>query len=447
MSFVNVVPEFLETAASDAARIGSAVQAGHLAALLPTTNVTAAAADEVSAAIAAVFSTHAQQYQQAAAQASTYYEQFVQNLGAAAASYTGAEAAIAASLQSFTDDPARAVGEAWVGSPLGRVLDPIINAPAEVLLGRDLIGDSSAVSAPAKSIVIDFVRHGQSVGNAVGLMDTAVPGTALTPLGVQQAQTIAAVLGNPNQYAGVFASQLLRTQQTAGYLTNAFTVLPGLNEIDAGVFSSLPMIPAGILYLPAPLLWTLGLPIAPMLIPGSAHFNGVVFDRGFTSALQTMYSQAMANPVVAGNGQITDVAYASEFSIEVGTLMNVNNPDPLLMLTHPLPNTGVVVVQGNPQNGWTMTSWDGVPVPPANLPTELFVDVRNLITAPQFAAYDGWQALLTGDPVTIVNSFGDGANQVANAALNFPGAVTHDVVGALGGATGSSNPIIDVAKL
>ena len=42
---------------------------------------------------------------------------------------------------------------------------------------------------------------------------------------------------------------------------------------------------------------------------------------------------------------VTDVAFSSEFAIEVGTLMNVNNPDPLLMLTHPLPNTGRVVLK------------------------------------------------------------------------------------------------------
>jgi hypothetical protein len=184
-----------------------------------------------------------------------------------------------------------------------------------------------------------------------------------------------------------------------------------------------------------------------MLAPGSANVNGVVFDRGFTNALQTMYTTAMANPVHALNGQITDVAYSSEFSIEVGTLMNVKNPDLLLMLTHPLANTGVVVVQGDPQDGWTLVSWDGVPVPPASLPTELFVDVRDLIMAPQFAAYNGWEALLSGDPAAIVNSVRDGFDQVGNAALNFPGAVTHDLVGAAGGVSGGPNPIIDVAKL
>ncbi|MGZ4578965.1 MAG: hypothetical protein ACXVX1_14885, partial [Mycobacterium sp.] len=225
--------------------------------------------------------------------------------------------------------------------------------------------------------------------------------------------------------------------------------LPGLNEIDAGVFNGLPEVPAGLLYLPGPLAWTLGFPLVPMLSPGSLDFNGVVFDQGFTNALQTMYSTAMANPLtVAANGHVTDVAYSSEFAIEVGTLMNVKNPDLLLMLTHPLSNTGVVVVQGSPQAGWTLESWDGVPVPPASLPTELFVDVRDLIMAPQFAAYDGFQALLTGDPATIVNAAQSGVNQVGAAALHFPIAVTQDLVDAAGGSPSDSlNPIINVTNL
>ncbi|MEE6178862.1 PE domain-containing protein [Mycobacterium sp. 050134] len=451
MSFVNVAPELLETAASDAAHIGATVRAGNMAALIPTTELATAGADEVSAAIAAVFGTHAQQYQAAAAQAATYYEQFVQNLSAAAGAYTAAEASIATGLQSFASDPLRAVGEAWVGSPLGRVLDPLINAPTDVLLGRDLIGDGAIGTAPrATQIVIDFVRHGQSFGNALGFIDTAVPGTGLTALGEQQAQAIAAALGAQGPFAGIFSSQLLRAQETAAPLAGMLTVpaLPGLNEIDAGIFSSFPEIPAGLLYIPAPLAWTLGFPLVPMLTPGSVQFNGVVFDQGFTNALQTMYSTAMANPVVAQTGHITDVAFSSEFAIEVGTLMNVKNPDLLLMLTHPLSNTGVVVVQGDPQDGWNLVSWDGVPVAPASLPTQLFVDVRDLVMAPQFAAYSSWQSLFTGDPTAIASSIRNGVDGVGNAALNFPGAVTRDLIGALGaGPSVSAHPIIDVAVL
>ena len=68
MSFLLVAPDILETAAADITQIGSAINAGNLAAAIPTTAVTAAAADEVSTAIAALFGAHAQKYQAAAAQ-------------------------------------------------------------------------------------------------------------------------------------------------------------------------------------------------------------------------------------------------------------------------------------------------------------------------------------------------------------------------------------------
>ncbi|MGO9381284.1 MAG: PE domain-containing protein [Mycobacterium sp.] len=452
MSFVLVAPDVLETAAADLAQIGSAVSAGHLAAAIPMTEVAAAGADEVSAAIAALFGAHAQEYQAAAARAATYYEQFVRTLIAAEASYADAEATIAASVrgalgavnattQVFAEGPIRTIGEAWISSPLGRVLDPIINAPTEALFGRDLIGNGTG--STGTPIVIDFVRHGQSIGNATNVIDTAVPGTGLTALGQQQAVAIANALKGQGPFAGIFSSQLLRTQETAAPLASllgmgmSVQALPGLNEINAGIFDGSPDVsPAGVLYLIAPVAWTLGLPIMPMLAPGSAHPNGVVFDQGFTAALQTMYGQALANPVVGSNGNVNEVAFSSEFAIEVGTMMNVKNPDPLLMLTHPLSNTAVVVVQGDPQDGWTLVSWDGVPVPPASLPTELFVDVRDLIMAPQFAAYNVWEALPTGDPTTIMHAIGDGVDEVATTTVGFPFVVTRDLVDAVGGSLG-----------
>ncbi|WP_085184103.1 PE domain-containing protein [Mycobacterium sp. IEC1808] len=422
MSSVLVLPEILETVAADLARIGSDVTAGNLAAAFPTTELAAAGGDEVSAAIAALFGAHAQDYQAAAARATTYYEQFVQTLTAASSSYMATEAVNAASLSSelraFLNAPLNTITGAWANSPFGSAID-------QALFGT---------GGNQQSIVIEFVRHGQSVGNAANLIDTAVPGLPLTPLGMQQATAIGTALGPQGNFAGVFESQLTRVQQTAFFAgMNNVPILAGLNEISAGVFDGAPDIsPQGLLYLVAPLAWTLGFPIVPMLGPGSAHINGIVFDQGFTHAMQTMYGTAMTNPVVnPGNGQITDVAFSSEFAIEVGTLMNVNNPDPLLMLTHPLPNTGVVVVQGNPQGGWSLVSWDGVPVGPPTLPTKLFVDVRDLITAPQFAAWNSLTALGTGDPATILGAVQNGVDEVAAATVHFPVAVGRDLIHAV----------------
>ena len=58
--------------------IGSSLNAANAAATARTTAVISAAEDEVSAAIAAQFSCHAQQFQALSGQAATFHPQFVQ---------------------------------------------------------------------------------------------------------------------------------------------------------------------------------------------------------------------------------------------------------------------------------------------------------------------------------------------------------------------------------
>ena len=68
------------------------------------------------------------------------------------------------------------------------------------------------------------------------------------------------------------------------------------------------------------------------------------------------------------------------------------------------------------------------------LATELFVDFRDLITAPQFATYDIYEALLTGNSATIDTAIQAGVSQIDTALAQFPVAVFDDIVSALGGA-------------
>ena len=65
---------------------------------MPTVAVLPAAADEVSGAVANLFSQHAQTYQTLAGQAAAFNNQFVQHLNASVHAYTATEAANAASL-------------------------------------------------------------------------------------------------------------------------------------------------------------------------------------------------------------------------------------------------------------------------------------------------------------------------------------------------------------
>jgi hypothetical protein len=101
MSYVIATPEVMTSAATDLANIGSNVNAAHMVAAAPTTSVIPAAADEVSAGIAQLFSQHAASYQALAAQAAAFNDQFVQHMTASAGAYASIEAALASLLQDW----------------------------------------------------------------------------------------------------------------------------------------------------------------------------------------------------------------------------------------------------------------------------------------------------------------------------------------------------------
>src|SRR5882757_8635221 len=101
MSYLVAAPDMLAAAASDMASIGESLSAAHSAAAAPTTAVMAAAADEVSAAIASLFSSHGQAFQALSAQAETFHTEFLQALNGAGQAYAAAEAANASPLQAI----------------------------------------------------------------------------------------------------------------------------------------------------------------------------------------------------------------------------------------------------------------------------------------------------------------------------------------------------------
>ena len=93
MSQLVVAPEVLTMATANVEGIGSGLDAARLAAVVPTTVVAPAAADEVSMAVASLFARYGQQFQALSAQTSALLQQFGQAIDAAANSYLGVEAA------------------------------------------------------------------------------------------------------------------------------------------------------------------------------------------------------------------------------------------------------------------------------------------------------------------------------------------------------------------
>ncbi|BBZ40656.1 PE family protein [Mycobacterium conspicuum] len=99
MPYVLAAPEMMTAAAGDLAGIGSALSKAHAAAAAPTVGLVPAAADEVSAGIAHLFSRYAEDFQGLAGRAAAFHEHFAQHLTEAAHSYAGAEAINVANLR------------------------------------------------------------------------------------------------------------------------------------------------------------------------------------------------------------------------------------------------------------------------------------------------------------------------------------------------------------
>jgi broad specificity phosphatase PhoE len=199
----------------------------------------------------------------------------------------------------------------------------------------------------ARSITLTFVRHAESQANADGIIDTSIPGPDLTEKGRAQAEQAAQQLGR-NNYDGIYASPIVRTQQTAAPLAHELgmrvEILPGLREIDAGWYNGTSEKNADLTYEVAPADWLNG--DLDDAMPGS--INGHQFNDQFTAAVQKIYDSGNTKPV----------AFSHWGAIACWTLMNVKNPKN--SLASRLRNTGRVVITGNPMTGWTLVDWDGV---------------------------------------------------------------------------------------
>ncbi len=195
MSFVGVVAEALRASASQLAGLGAGLNAANAAAASQTTGMLAAAEDEVSTAIAALFSSHGESFQALRAQAAAFHDQFVQTLSAGSHSYVSAEAA---NLSAFSANPAQTIGQ---------YLANAINAPSLAFTGRPLIGNG-ANAAPgtgqngaAGGLFSGLFGAGGGNGGAGGLSGGGVGAPAGVAAGPDWSPVPVAVAGTADSAA------------------------------------------------------------------------------------------------------------------------------------------------------------------------------------------------------------------------------------------------------
>jgi len=200
-----------------------------------------------------------------------------------------------------------------------------------------------------------LVRHGQTQSNIDHLLDTAVPGADLSPLGREQAAALVETLGQRG-IGAITASTLVRTQQTAAPLATHHGLdvetADGLREIEAGELEMLGDDESVRRYLEVVARWLDGeLSVAE---PGAE--DGHTFFARYDAAVLEAVSRASS----AGIETLALVSHGAAIRTWAGA--RVRNLSAEFVITTGLVNTGIVELVGSPEDGWVCQSWMGAVV-------------------------------------------------------------------------------------
>ena len=202
-----------------------------------------------------------------------------------------------------------------------------------------------------------LIRHGQTPSNVTGALDTAFPGAGLTELGLSQAAAVPdALVGE--KIAGLYASRLVRTQLTAGPLGARLglpvVVQEGFEEINAGDLEMATGKEAVTAYLEALADWIDGTLETP--VPGGEA--GHDFLARFDAAVQSVVKQHEADDTVA------IVSHGAAIRMWTGLR---TKQSPAFGDENRIRNTGLAIVEGDPDGGWATVSWTNDPLGGAHL--------------------------------------------------------------------------------
>lgn len=191
-----------------------------------------------------------------------------------------------------------------------------------------------------------LVRHGQTHSNVGHHLDTAEPGAGLTELGRIQASAIPAALAEEDIRA-VYVSNLVRTHETAAPLVAGLGVeprlRPGIREVSAGHLEMRNDDDAIEEYLDVVFGWQ-----------DDPHRRLAGGETG-TEVLARFDEVVAEAEADFGDGTVVVVSHGAV--IRIWAAARADNIDQDYAATHWLPNTALVVVEGDSHHGWTVTSW------------------------------------------------------------------------------------------
>jgi hypothetical protein len=299
MSFVIAVPETLTGAATYLAEIGSSISEVDASAAVPTTGILAAGADEVSEAIASLFSSHGQAYQCLSAQATAFHAQFVQTLNNAESTYAVAEATNASPLQAVVETAQTMTVFSPVAALTGR---PIIGN------GANGITNAQGVGTPGGAggwLYGNGGRGGDSTANwepggaggSAGLVGNGGPGGSGGPGGLGGAGGAGGLLFGQHGATGAAGVAIPATVQltyTTGNNYATVNLSVGGESVTAEVDTGSGGLVIPVTELNTQAIQNLGSPV------GSASI-----EYGANGDFETYYYTEYKTPVNFGNGIVT----------------------------------------------------------------------------------------------------------------------------------------------
>lgn len=199
-----------------------------------------------------------------------------------------------------------------------------------------------------------LIRHGQTPANIRGELDTAAPGPHLTELGRAQAAAVPDALAT-ERIDGIYASRLVRTQQTAAPLARVRgemhrVVLPGIHEIEAGDLEGRTDKESVRAYVDVIWTWVDGDLALPMPGAGTGHD---FFER---------FDADIARVAAEHDPDATVAVFSHGAAIRVWSAARAANIARDYPGRHYLENTGVVALEGSPTEGWNVAHWAGEPL-------------------------------------------------------------------------------------
>lgn len=195
-----------------------------------------------------------------------------------------------------------------------------------------------------------LIRHGQTSSNVADLLDTGEPGADLTALGREQAAAVPGVLADEHIDV-VYASTLVRTQQTAEPLLAErgldLRVREGIREVRAGDLEMLGDEASIRAYVGTIFGWAED---PRRRVPGGE--NGLEVWQRYDEVVAEAHADGVETAVMFSHGAV----------IRSWTAVRAENVTVEHAAYHPLSNTGVVVLEGSPREGWWAHLWEGRPL-------------------------------------------------------------------------------------